>query len=134
MHVFCVVHFGVSKVLYETCVISFSCREALCAGGYGVSLDFSHAFDCVSAKLVREVLIQILPVHHQPWGSLLRAQWQSLRKLFDYGGNVAARPILGEVGIPQGDPASPVALMGLLLAGKIHVESTMGNEVEFQCI
>ena len=99
MHVFCVVHFGVSKVLYETCVISFSCREALCAGGYGVSLDFSHAFDCVSAKLVREVLIQILPVHHQPWGNLLCAQWQSLRKLFDYGGKVAARPILGEVGI-----------------------------------
>ena len=85
--------------------------QALPAGGFGVSLDFSHAFDFVSGKLVQIVLDKVLPPSLQECGGLLCSQWQSLRKWVNYGGHVACTPLQSDTGIPQGGPASPVAFM-----------------------
>lgn len=108
--------------------------QALHFGGYGVSLDFSHAFDCVNPVLAQEVFSRILPPAFQRWGRLLCAQWQQLHKWFCYGGHFCDQPLTGMVGILQGDPAFPFALLTLLLAGKISVELSLQEEVVFQCI
>lgn len=76
-------------------------------GGYGVSLDFSHAFDCVSSKLVGEVLSKLLPPPLQQWGQLLCFQWGSLQKWLNYGGHVSNSPVSGDMGISCFDDPSP---------------------------
>ena len=85
----------------------FEACKGCMRGGYGVSLDFSHAFDCVSSKLVGEVLSKLLPPPLQQWGQLLCFQWGSLQKWLNYGGHVSNSPVSGDMGISCFDDPSP---------------------------
>ena len=98
-----------------------------------VSLDFSHAFDCISAKFLGAILTKALPSHCLGWARVLVYQWEHLSRWFHFGGHCHDRCLVGDCGIPQGDPASPFALLLLLLAGKVMVAQQVPGII-WQCI
>ena len=100
---------------------------------FGVSLDFSHAFDCISAKFLGAILTKALPSHCLGWARDLVYQWEHLSRWFHFGGHCHERCLVGDCGVPQGDPASPFALLLLLLAGKVMVAQQVPGII-WQCI
>ncbi len=100
---------------------------------HGISLDFSHAFDCVSSQFLGCVLDQALPQECRMWAKLLAFLWSNLHRWFHYGGHCHHECLRGDFGIPQGDPASPLTLLLLLLAGQSEV-SRLVPGVVWQCI
>ena len=85
--------------------------------GFGVSLDYYHAFDTVDLRLVREVLLNITPPPCRSWLNTLCNTWLDLQRRSSLGGQIADKPLLLECGIPQGDSCSPLVLGALLRFG-----------------
>ena len=100
---------------------------------HGISLDFTHAFDCVSSRLLGHVLDKALPQRCRRWARLLTFQWGNLTRWFHYSGHCHKEGLTGDYGIPQGDPASPLMLLLLLLAGQWQVSQQVPGVV-WQCI
>eukprot|EP00438_Fugacium_kawagutii_P004781 Skav203118 [mRNA] locus=scaffold447:584071:586794:+ [translate_table: standard] len=83
--------------------------------GFLAALDYSHCFDTVSQRLLRDALMKGLPPHCKPWLKVLFNQWGSSRRWICYDKHFGAIPVVSEVGIPQGDATSPLMLTLLMI-------------------
>eukprot|EP00438_Fugacium_kawagutii_P036025 Skav225105 [mRNA] locus=scaffold3924:92771:102028:- [translate_table: standard] len=101
--------------------------------GYGVSMDFQHAFDCVNTTVMREALLKVAPAGLHPWITLLTTQWSTMSRWFSFKGHLHEKPLVTKLGVPQGDAASPLFIVLLLRVGHFVIEQQMGNRC-FQAI
>ena len=108
-------------------------HEYLLRWKFAVSLDFSHAFDTINVKMVQEALLCILPSGCHAWITLLTEHWMNLRQWFCFDGHIHQNVLTTEVGIPQGDPASPLIMTILLRVGYGLVEESLKDHC-FQAI
>ena len=108
-------------------------HEYLLKWKFAVSLDFSHAFDTINVKMVQEALLCILPSGCHAWITLLTEHWMNLRRWFCFDGHIHQNALTMEVGIPQGDPASPLIMTILLRVGYGLVEESLKDHC-FQAI
>lgn len=99
---------------------------------HGATLDFSHCFDTVDIRVLRDGVRQGLPVLY-PWITAICDHWMKCSKWIHYDKHVGDT-LDNQTGIPQGDPASPLALSLLLWVGheRIQLEHEPGNL--HQCI
>ena len=93
--------------------------------GYGASLDFSSCFDLVDLCLLLDTLLEALPSGLKGWLRLLIGHWQCLQRWVSTSGHVLDRPIRTDIGIPQGDAASPIILAIFLWEGFCKVRSAL---------
>ena len=90
-------------------------------GAFLATLDLSHAFDTVSVAVYEKVMARLLPGSMLGWNRLMCAHWGDQKRWLQYQGHTSFQPITTVVGIPQGDPASPLALATLLAAAALSV-------------
>eukprot|EP00435_Cladocopium_sp_Y103_P058755 s939_g20.t1 len=107
---------------------------ALWKFGYAVSLDFKHAFDCVNVQLLEDTLMRLLPAASTKWCKLLCFQWKNMKRWFHYAGHAHHVPLVSSIGLPQGDPASPLKLLIILRVGYDLVNEGLGVDNVFQSI
>eukprot|EP00435_Cladocopium_sp_Y103_P017802 s2555_g4.t1 len=100
--------------------------------GYAVSLDYSHCFDCVDLQLVHEAVGGSLPQGLSAWFHVLLTHWKSTSRWITFGGCSSEFPYQTNVGIPQGDAASPLVLNLLMSYGERWVNSrrTVDGQIE----
>ena len=98
--------------VYE-CLISLHQEYSEHDYPYGVCLDFTKCFDSCDADLCVHIFRQLgVP---SSVCTLLGAQWSAHTRWVCFGDAVSPRPIVRPLGLPQGDPWSPCALMLCLL-------------------
>lgn len=98
--------------VYE-CLISLHQEYSEHDYPYGVCLDFIKCFDSCDADLCVHIFRQLgVP---SSVCTLLGAQWSAHTRWVCFGDAVSPRPIVRPLGLPQGDPWSPCALMLCLL-------------------
>eukprot|EP00438_Fugacium_kawagutii_P035309 Skav215257 [mRNA] locus=scaffold811:341510:355193:- [translate_table: standard] len=85
--------------------------------GFACSLDYTHAFDVVNVNVLQGALQQVLNGDSLEWATTITSHWKSTQKWLSYNKNVSATPYQSDLGIPQGDSASPLMLMLLLNLG-----------------
>eukprot|EP00435_Cladocopium_sp_Y103_P020398 s2555_g5.t1 len=93
------------------------------AMGFGASLDYSHCFDCVGLGLLHGAIGDSLPFGLRPWFELLMEHWKGNNRWILYGGHPFSTPYLAQIGISQGDAASPLMLNLLMAFGEHWVLS-----------
>lgn len=101
--------------------------------GFGITMDFKHAFDAVNFRVMRDALLPSAPPFLHSWIRTTCFQWEHLHKWISYGGHIHNVPIAAGMGLPQGDGSSPLFMTLLLYKGFQEVREQVGNEV-FQCI
>ncbi|OLP76838.1 Peridinin-chlorophyll a-binding protein, chloroplastic [Symbiodinium microadriaticum] len=92
-----------------------------------ISFDFEKCFDNVAPALALDNLRR----HGCPENFLKVVAWTWLaqRRWIQYGSFVHPEPQHVSASLPQGCPASPLALTALLLAPATHLQSLMGTEL-----
>ncbi|CAE7939818.1 unnamed protein product [Symbiodinium sp. KB8] len=90
-------------------------------GAFLATLDLSHAFDTVSVAVYEKVMARLLPGSMLGWNRLMCAHWGDQKRWLQYQGRTSFQPITTVLGIPQGDPASPLAVAILLAAAALSV-------------
>eukprot|EP00438_Fugacium_kawagutii_P016599 Skav236385 [mRNA] locus=scaffold29:66683:68254:+ [translate_table: standard] len=100
--------------------------------GYGISLDFRHAFDAIPAQLLGKALLSVVPPSVRPWLSTVTAQMSQLKRWYTYGGHVHEHFLCPGVGLPQGDASSPLLMSLLLRVGMEIISKQFGDRI-FQC-
>ena len=99
---------------------------------FGATLDFSHCFDTVDIKMLRDGVRDGIPALG-PWITVVCDHWLKCHKWIHYDKHVG--DILeNQTGIPQGDPASPLALSLLLWVGHARVQEHHQLGRLHQCI
>ena len=99
---------------------------------HGATLDFSHCFDTVDIMMLRDGVkdgIQAL----SPWINVVCNHWMKCSKWIHYDKHVG-EALDNQIGIPQGDPASPLALSILLWVGYGRVQDQHQPGRLHQCI
>ena len=79
-------------------------------GKYVATLDLSHAFDTVDAELVVSALCKLVSPDMRGWVRCLGSHWMRQVRWLCYNAHVHEVPVISATGVPQGDPASPLAL------------------------
>ena len=82
---------------------------------YGISLDFKHAFDTVDLELLHRTMVQTVPDSMVGWADLIFKQWKCMQRFIIYDCCTHSVPIVSTTGLPQGDPASPLAMNILMM-------------------
>ena len=95
--------------------------------GYGCTLDYSSCFDTVDLKVLFDSLRINLPIGLQRWCRLLLTQWMVSNKWFGANGYTFEEPYIGEIGIPQGDGASPIILAFMIWPGFQQVQERLSG-------
>ena len=99
---------------------------------FGATLDFSHCFDTVDIKMLRDGVRDGIPALG-PWITVVCDHWLTCHEWIHYDKHVG--DILeNQTGIPQGDPASPLALSILLWVGHARVQEHHQPGSLHQCI
>ena len=99
---------------------------------HGATLDFSHCFDTVDIKMLRDGVRIGIPIL-SPWITVVCDHWLKCHKWIHYDKHVGDT-LENQTGIPQGDPASPLALSLLLWVGHARVQEHHQPGRLHQCI
>lgn len=82
---------------------------------------FLEAFDSINIPMVMESLELSLPPCIRPWATSICNHWISCNRRIVWNRHVGGR-LRSDIGIPQGDPSSPLVLSLRLWAGHSRVE------------
>ena len=99
---------------------------------HGATLDFSHCFDTVDIKMLKDGVCEGIPALG-PWITVVYDHWLKCLKWIHYDKHVGDT-LENQTGIPQGDPASPLALSLLLWVGHERVRDHHQPGSLHQCI
>ena len=98
---------------------------------HGVTLDLKHAFDTVHLDLLEGVLKEILPDSNLRWINLAFQHWRKMSRWVIFESHVCEQPLITSIGLPQGDPLSPLMMVLLMMALQEKVKMKM-HGVELQ--
>eukprot|EP00438_Fugacium_kawagutii_P026557 Skav203815 [mRNA] locus=scaffold1236:454163:457375:- [translate_table: standard] len=90
---------------------------------HSATLDFSQCFDTINLQVIKIGLAQSLPGCLKQWSTLLCDFWMSCNRWIIYHKSVGGC-LRSDIGIPQGDPCSPLILSLLLWVGSGYVAKT----------
>ena len=96
--------------------------------GFGITLDFKHAFDSIDLAMMEQVMQSILPCHCERWSGLLFTMWKGMSRWVVYDSSVHHDCITSSFGLPQGDPASPLVMNLLMLAMKKTIDQRLAED------
>jgi hypothetical protein len=98
--------------------------------GYIAALDFSHCFDTINLNVLHGGLLKGFPPQLHAWINCLFNQWKASKRWMMYDGHVHGTPYQSNIGIPQGDAASPLILCLLLCMGFDEVQQRCPGDVK----
>lgn len=108
------------KDVYD-CLVSLNLEYPPEDFPFGACLDFAKCFDSVDSALCVELLRRVSVPPRVC--NLLACQWQQHQRWICFGNCVSSHPLVGALGLPQGDPWSPCALTLCLLLPLRHQHS-----------
>ena len=97
---------------------------------FACTLDFTSCFDTVNVRLLHEVLSGTLQGDILHWSKCILGHWLKCKKWFVYNKHVHETPHQSELGMPQGDPASPFCLALLMWRGSALVQQACGQGLQ----
>lgn len=100
---------------------------------FGATLDFSLCFDTIDVEMLRDGLLGGFPKDFHNWVLTMWNHWLSCECWVHFNKHVGDK-LSPRIGIPQGDPASPLFLTLLLWLGYNRVEQNRPPGNLFQCI
>ncbi len=95
--------------------------------GFGITLDFRHAFDSIDLEMMEQVMQCVLPHHCARWSGLLFSMWTGMSRWVVYDSSVHHSCITSSFGLPQGDPASPLVMNLLMLGMKKTIDQKLAE-------
>eukprot|EP00435_Cladocopium_sp_Y103_P018304 s1264_g4.t1 len=97
---------------------------------HACTLDFTSCFDTINVSLLHEVLSTTLQGDALRWCTSTLGHWLKCERWFVFNRHVHPTPHHSELGIPQGDPASPFCLALLMWRGADLVQQRCGNDLQ----